>query len=96
MAWYGALWQSVWTSLIFAQPLGKHHAVQVCIYVSQENHRDVEMQGLTRDIFGKENLFSSLSWEIKICPIAESSDMTVSNAFAQESLSAITSPSLEP
>jgi len=56
----------------------------------------VEMQGLTRDIFGKEDLFSSLSWEIKTCPIAESSDMTVSNAFAQESLSAPTSPSLEP
>lgn len=96
MAWYGALWQSVWTPLTFAQLLGKHRAVQVSNYVSWGNHRDVEIQGLSRDIFGKEKLFPTLSWEIKICPTAESLDMTVNNAWAQESLSTPTSPSLEP
>lgn len=35
------------------------------------------------DIFGKENLFPSLSWKFTICPIVRSPDMTVTIARAQ-------------
>lgn len=35
------------------------------------------------DIFGKENLFPSLSWKFTICPIVRSPDMTVTIAQAQ-------------
>lgn len=34
-------------------------------------------------IFGKENLFPSLSWKFTICPIVRSPDMTVTIARAQ-------------